>query len=172
MNLNPQKSRTASRRGFLTAAGAVLASTGVPAALAQSAPSPGRSAPPPQSLLVARVAAIRRVTGGAAVSKGRVKLELPELVDNGNSVSLSVRVDSPMSASDYVKAIHVITEKNPQPDVVTFRLSPRCGRALVSTRMRLADTQTVLAICEMSDGTFWSGSADAVVTLAACLEEI
>ncbi len=172
MNLNRKKYRTASRRTFLTAAGVLLAAAGVPAALAQSAPSPARSAPPPQSVLAARVAAIRRVTGGAAVNKGRVKLDLPELVDNGNSVSLSVRVDSPMSASDYVKAIHVITEKNPQPDVVTFRLSPRCGRALVSTRMRLADTQTVLAICEMSDGSFWSGSADAVVTLAACLEEI
>ena len=77
-----------------------------------------------------------------------------------------------MTANNYVKAIHVITEKNPQPDVVSFRFSPRSGRATASTRVRLADTQTVLAICELSDGTFWSGSADTVVTLAACLEEI
>ena len=152
------------------AAGLVLEATGISGALAQT--SPGRSAVAPQSLVEARLAAIRRVTRGAVVSKGKLTLEIPELVDNGNSVTLSVKVDSPMTANNYVKAIHVITEKNPQPDVVSFRFTPRCGRATASTRVRLADTQTVLAICELSDGTFWSGSADTVVTLAACLEEI
>jgi sulfur-oxidizing protein SoxY len=160
------------RRQFLKAAGGVAAAAAVPGAFAQTSTSPGRSAPAPQSLVAARIEAIRRVTRGAPVTKGRVTLEVPELVDNGNSVSLSVKVDSPMSATDYVKAVHVITEKNPLPEVATFRFSPRSGRAVVSTRMRLADTQTVLAICEMSDGSFWSGTADAVVTLAACLEEI
>ena len=163
------------RRGFLAAAGGVAAgaaleSAGLSVAVAQT--SPGRSAAAPQSMVAARLEAIRRVTRGAVVNKGRVKLEIPELVDNGNSVSLSVKVDSPMSATDYVRAIHVITEKNPQPDVVSFRFTPRSGRATASTRVRLADTQTVLAICEMSDGSFWSGTADTVVTLAACLEEI
>lgn len=123
-------------------------------------------------MLAARLEAIGRVTRGATVNKGRVTLEIPELVDNGNSVTMSVKVDSPMTPGNYVQAIHIISEKNPAPDVVTFRLTPVCGRALVSTRVRLADTQTVIAICEMSDGTFWSGSADTVVTLAACLEEI
>ena len=70
-----------------------------------------------------------------------------------------------------MKAIHVFTEKNPQPEVVSFRLGPRAGRASVATRIRLADTQTVVAIGEMSDGSFWSASASVVVTLAACLEE-
>ncbi len=115
--------------------------------------------------------AMRKVVGSALVSKGRVTLELPPLVDNGNTVALTVRVDSPMTARDYVKAIHVFTEKNPQPNVATFRLGPRAGRASISTRIRLADTQTVVALCEMSDGTFHSGSAAVVVTLAACLEE-
>ena len=169
------RKRAALRRKVLfgasgAAAGLVLEATGISGALAQT--SPGRSAVAPQSLVAARLAAIRRVTRGAVVSKGKLTLEIPELVDNGNSVTLSVKVDSPMTANNYVKAIHVITEKNPQPDVVSFRFTPRCGRATASTRVRLADTQTVLAICELSDGTFWSGSADTVVTLAACLEEI
>lgn len=169
------RKRAALRRKVLfgasgAAAGLVLEATGISGALAQT--SPGRSAVAPQSLVEARLAAIRRVTRGAVVSKGKLTLEIPELVDNGNSVTLSVKVDSPMTANNYVKAIHVITEKNPQPDVVSFRFTPRCGRATASTRVRLADTQTVLAICELSDGTFWSGSADTVVTLAACLEEI
>jgi sulfur-oxidizing protein SoxY len=173
MNSPRKKStRRASRRNFLAAAGgAVLAAAGVPAALAQVS-SPGRSAPAPQSLVAARIEAIRRVTGGATVNRGKVTLDLPQLVDNGNAVALAIKVDSPMTATEYVRAIHVFTEKNPQPDVATFKLTPDCGRAQVSTRMRLADTQTVLAICELSDGSFWSGSADAVVTLAACLEEI
>jgi sulfur-oxidizing protein SoxY len=169
------RKRAALRRKVLfgasgAAAGLVLEATGISGALAQT--SPGRSAVAPQSLVAARLAAIQRVTRGAVVSKGKLTLEIPELVDNGNSVTLSVKVDSPMTANNYVKAIHVITEKNPQPDVVSFRFSPRSGRATASTRVRLADTQTVLAICELSDGTFWSGSADTVVTLAACLEEI
>jgi sulfur-oxidizing protein SoxY len=100
-----------------------------------------------------------------------VKLELPPLSENGHTVPLAVKVESPMTAADHVKAIHVFTEKNPQPDVVTFRLGPRAGRAQVATRIRLADSQTVVAICELSDGTFWSDRADVVVTLAACLEE-
>ena len=169
------RKRAALRRKVLfgasgAAAGLVLEATGISGALAQT--SPGRSAVAPQSLVAARLAAIQRVTRGAVVSKGKLTLEIPELVDNGNSVTLSVKVDSPMTANNYVKAIHVITEKNPQPDVVSFRFTPRCGRATASTRVRLADTHTVLAICELSDGTFWSGSADTVVTLAACLEEI
>jgi len=115
--------------------------------------------------------AVRKATGGAQVRRGRVKLVLPPLIDNGNSVPLSVAVESPMTASDHVKAIHVFTEKNPLPDVVSAHLGPRAGRATLSTRVRLADTQTVLAIAQMSDGSFWSDSAEVVVTLSACLEE-
>jgi sulfur-oxidizing protein SoxY len=100
-----------------------------------------------------------------------VTLDLPPLVDNGNTVPMSVAVDSPMTPADHVKSIHVFTEKNPQPNVVGVFLGPRAGRARFSTRIRIADSQTVLAIARMSDGSFWSGSVDVVVTLSACLEE-
>src|SRR5262249_40050324 len=115
--------------------------------------------------------AIRKIVGSTPVTKGRVKLELPPLSENGNAVPLTVGVESAMTQADHVKAIHVFNEKNPQPDVASFRLGPRAGRATVSTRIRLADTQTVTAIAEMSDGSFWSARAAVVVTLAACLEE-
>jgi sulfur-oxidizing protein SoxY len=115
--------------------------------------------------------AVRGVVGEAPVSKGKVKLDLPPLVENGNSVPCTVSVDSPMTATDYVKAIHVFNEKNPQPNVIGVRLGPRAGRAEFSTRIRLADSQTVTAIAELSDGTFWSGDIDVIVTLAACIEE-
>jgi sulfur-oxidizing protein SoxY len=115
--------------------------------------------------------AVRKITGGAQVRRGKVKLDLPPLIDNGNSVPLSVAVESPMTPLDHVKAIHVFTEKNPLPEVVSVYLDPRAGRAGISTRVRLADTQTVLAIAQLSDGSFWSDSAEVVVTLSACLEE-
>jgi sulfur-oxidizing protein SoxY len=115
--------------------------------------------------------AIRAVVGAAKVTTGRVKLELPPLSENGNTVPLTVTVESPMTPADHVKAIHVFTELNPQPDVATFRLGPRAGRARVATRIRLATTQTVVAVTELSDGSFWSDTAAVVVTLAACLED-
>jgi sulfur-oxidizing protein SoxY len=115
--------------------------------------------------------AVRKVVGTAIPQAGRVKLEVPPLVENGNTVPLSIRVESPMTAGDHVRAIHVFTEKNPQPEVVSFHLGPRAGRAVVATRMRLADTQTVVALAELSDGSFWSDKANVVVTLAACLED-
>jgi sulfur-oxidizing protein SoxY len=115
--------------------------------------------------------AIRKIVGEAEVKPGKVKLELPPLVENGNTVAMSVSVDSPMTPTDYVKAIHVFTEKNPLPNVISVRLGPRAGRASIATRVRLADTQTVTAICELSDGTFWSHSVDVIITLGACLED-
>jgi len=115
--------------------------------------------------------AVRKLTGGAPVRRGRVKLELPPLIDNGNAVPLAVSVESPMTEADHVKAIHVFTERNPQPNVINAYLGPRAGRARVETRARIADTQTVTAIAQLSDGSFWSDAVDVVVTLSACLEE-
>ena len=115
--------------------------------------------------------AIRRVVGSARVNPGRVKLELPPLSENGNTVPLTVSLESPMTDADHVRALHVFTEKNPQPDVASFRFGPRAGRARVSTRIRLAGTQTVIALGELHDGSFWSASATVVVTLAACVED-
>ena len=115
--------------------------------------------------------ALRKVTGNATVRRGRVKLELPPLIDNGNTVPLSVAVESPMTPSDHVRAIHVFTEKNPQPYVISARLGPRAGRAYLATRARIADTGAVIALAQMNDGSFWSDSVHVVVTLAACLED-
>ena len=117
-------------------------------------------------------AAIRNVLGEAVIHKGKVTLELPPLVENGNTVPMTVSVAHPMTPTNYVKAIHVFNEKNPQPNIGNFYLSPQAGRAQVSTRIRLADSQKVVAIAKLSDGTFWSASVDVVVTLAACTEEV
>jgi sulfur-oxidizing protein SoxY len=116
-------------------------------------------------------AAIDEVVGAAPVRTGRVKLDLPPLVDNGNTVPLSVTVESPMTAADHVRSIHVFTEKNPQPKVISVTLGPRAGRAYVATRARIADTGQVIALAQMSDGSFWADRVDVVVTLSACLED-
>lgn len=115
--------------------------------------------------------AIRNVVGEAQIHSGRVKLDIPPLVENGNTVPMTVSVASPMTADDHVKSIHVFNEKNPQPNIGNFYLSPSSGRAQVSIRIRLADTQKVVAIVHLSDDTFWQVAADVVVTLAACTEE-
>ena len=153
------------RREFLLAAGGIAAGFALKSATAAAAEPAAISTAP-----AATREAIAKVVGTARVNPGKVTLDLPALVENGNAVPLSVKVDSPMTQADHVKAIHVFTEKNPLPNVVSFFLGPRAGRASVATRIRLADTQTVIAICEFSDGSFWSDSVDGVVTLAACTE--
>jgi sulfur-oxidizing protein SoxY len=117
-------------------------------------------------------AAIRNVVGEAQVRTGKVKLDIPPLVENGNTVPMTVSVESPMSEQDYVKSIHVFNEKNPQPNIGNFYIGPHAGRAQVATRIRLADSQKVVAIARLSDDSFWSVSTDVVVTLAACTEEV
>ena len=116
--------------------------------------------------------AIRNVVDEAPVRTGKVKLDVPPLVENGNTVPMTVSVSSPMTSDDYVKSIHVFNEKNPQPNMGNFYLGPQAGRAQISTRVRLADSQKIIAIARLSDGSFWSVSADVVVTLAACTEEV
>ena len=116
--------------------------------------------------------AIRKIAGGAQVQRGRVKLEAPALIENGNSVVLSVHVESPMTEADHVKAIHVFAPKNPLPNMISVHLTPRSGRAQFTTRVRVADTQTLMAVAQMSDGSVWTDRVDVVVTLAACLEEL
>jgi sulfur-oxidizing protein SoxY len=147
------------RRTFLAAAGAIGAA---PFLLVR----PARATPDTMAK------AIRDAIGEASVKPGKVKLELPPLVENGNTVALKVEVESPMSEADHVKAIYLFNEKNPQPNIANFHLGPRAGVARVSTRIRLADSQKVIAIAHLSDGSFWSDEADVIVTLAACLEGI
>jgi sulfur-oxidizing protein SoxY len=116
--------------------------------------------------------AINTFTGGAEVLDRRVRLDLPPLVENGNAVGITVTAESPMTAADHVRRIGVFNEKNPEANVVVFHLGPRSGRAEVSTRIRLATSQVVVAVAEMSDGSFWSSRASAIVTLAACIEDL
>jgi sulfur-oxidizing protein SoxY len=116
--------------------------------------------------------AIRDLVGEATVKVGKVKLEIPPLVENGNTVPMTVTIDSPMTAGDHVKSIHVFNEKNPLPNIGNFYIGAYAGRAQIATRIRLADSQKVVAIARMSDDSFWSASADVIVTLAACTEEV
>ena len=149
------------RRGAFIAGGLAVAGAAVIARTPAAASTPGQME-----------AAIRSMIGEAEVRKGRVTLDLPPLVENGNTVPISVTVESPMTKTDYVKAIHVFNEKNPQPNVISAQLGPRAGKAQVSTRIRLAASQKLTAIAEMSDGTYWSDSQEVIVTLAACLEDL
>ena len=150
---------TATRREFLTVAGSLIGSVAVaPAQTAWTA-----AATP-------AAAAIGEIVGDEPVHRGKVKLEVPPLVENGNTVPITVSVDSPMTDKEHVKSIHIFNEKNPQPNVASFYLDPRAGRAQVSTRIRLADSRKVIAIAQLSDNSFWSDRVDVIVTLAACLE--
>jgi sulfur-oxidizing protein SoxY len=153
----------ATRRRFLIDTAALAGAAGIWLPLAT-----GPASATPASMR----AAIRRVVGEAPVTKGKLKIDLPPLIENGNAVSLTVAVESPMTVEDHVKAIHVFTEKNPQPNVISVQLGPRAGRATFSSRIRLADSQKVIAIAQMSDGSFWSDEIEVIVTLAACLEGV
>ncbi|MGF1456860.1 MAG: thiosulfate oxidation carrier protein SoxY [Alphaproteobacteria bacterium] len=121
---------------------------------------------------VLRDAALAEITGGAPVRKGRVNLAIPPLAENGLSVYTTVRVDSPMTQADHVRAIHILSEKNPIARLVSWHLTPASGQAQVSTNLRLADTQDVMALVEMSDGSFWQDTKNVVVTIAACIEGV
>ncbi len=111
-----------------------------------------------------------KVTSGT-VTSGKVKFDIAELIDNGNAVPISITVDSPMTDTDYVVAVAVFNEKNPQREVIKCKLSPFAGRAQISTRIRLATSQKLTAIAEMNDGSFYAQTVEVVVTLAACIEE-
>jgi len=127
---------------------------------------------PAEATPASMTSAIRSVVGEATVRTGRVKLDVPPLVENGNTVPMTVSVTNPMTATDHVVSIHVFNEKNPQPNMGNFYLGPHAGRAQVSTRIRLADSQKIVAIAKLSDGSFWSATTDVVVTLAACTDEV
>ncbi len=115
---------------------------------------------------------IAKIVGSNTIRDGRVNLVIPPLVESGNLVVLKLSIDSPMTANDYVKAVHVISEANPSPNMFTAYFTPRSGRAELTTRVRLADSQRVWAIAQMSDGSFFRGYADTLVTLSACTEMI
>ena len=150
------------RRDFLSLAGGVAVAGAVPIVTLR----------PLDATPAMLSGAIRNVVGEAPIRNGKVKLDIPPLVENGNTVPMTVSVASPMTAEDHVKSIHVFNEKNPQPNIGNFHLGPSSGRAQIATRIRLADSQKVVAIARLSDDSFWSASADVIVTLAACTEEV
>lgn len=113
---------------------------------------------------------VQKITGGAPLQEGRVTLDIPSLSDNGHSVPLKIDVASAMSDRDYVRAIHVLSEKNPRPVIATYHLNPRCGRAEITTRVRLNGEQRILVIAAMADGSFHAATASVIVTETACLD--
>lgn len=141
------------RRTVILAAGAALL------------PGPARAKPEEVAAL------IRAISGGAAVRAGRVRLEVPELVENGNAVGLSVALRDDVPAGAVLTDIHVLADGNPRPGVAHFRFGPLSGGAKVSTRIRLATSQTVHAVAVFADGTCWHDSVSLIVTLSACLDE-
>jgi sulfur-oxidizing protein SoxY len=150
-----------SRRLFLQAAGAVAAGAALPAVAQATRILPAQDIAP----------LIARITGGKPVEKKGARVELPSLAENGNSVPLGIRVDSPMSATDRVTDLHVFAERNPRPLVAAFHFGPAVARAQVDTRIRLAVEQRVLVVASLSGGRFLAGEAHVVVTSAACLDE-
>jgi sulfur-oxidizing protein SoxY len=145
---------TADRRDFLARLSGLCA-----AALAAR----GSAAEPP-------LAELETVIRGAPLRTGRVTLDIPRLAEAANSIPCRVTVESAMTAEDHVRAIHLFAPKNPRPAVASFHLGPRCGRAEVATRVRLSGTQRVLAVAEMSDGSFWSAEQEVVTTVTACYD--
>lgn len=115
-------------------------------------------------------AAERAILAGRTPVAGGIALEMATLSENGNSVDLGIRVDSPMAPEDHVTAIHILSEKNPVPRVAEFRLSPRAGRAEVATRIRLSTTQTILVLAETSGGRVHRASREVIVILGACVD--
>ena len=117
-------------------------------------------------------AVIQKLTRGAKALPGRVILSMPKLAENGRSVPLTLEVESPMTQVDYVRTVHVVAGKNPIPIVARFHFGPHAVSAYIKTRVRLADTQNVVALAEMSDGSFWTGQTHVVLTLGGCLDPV
>ncbi len=148
---------TRPRRRFLSVLGGFAAAPFLPGRAARAAADP--LAP-----------LVEKLTGGAPVREGRVKLDLPRLADNGHSVPLHVSVESPMTAADHVLSITLLSDRNPRPIMATFHLGPKAGRPEVVTRVRLNGSQQVRALAHLSDGSYWSASAPVEVTESACLD--
>ena len=149
--------RTLDRREFVVGGIAVATATAVAVgeALAQAAPQGWEEA-------------VKKILGDAKATDGKLTMDLPEIAENGNTVPFSISVDSPMTDKDYVKAVHVISTGNPQPGVATFRFTPQSGKAAAASRMRLARTQEVIALAELSDGKFLQAKRSVKVTIGGC----
>jgi len=112
--------------------------------------------------------AVKKVTGGKDTGSGKITLDLPQIAENGNTVPIAIDVASPMTDADHVKALHVWADKNPRPEVATFKFTPAGGKAKIATRIRLAKTQNIVAVAEMSDGSFQMAKSEIKVTIGGC----
>ncbi len=142
----------------------VLVLTGAAAAVAGTGFLPSIAAADKAAL----DAAIKKTIGDANVQSGRITLDLPQIAENGNTVPIGVEVDSPMTANDYVKSVHIFAEGNPNPQVASLHFTPASGAAKASTRMRLLKTQNVVAVAEMSDGSVYRETVEVKVTIGGC----
>ena len=150
------------RRVLKGIAGGVL----LPMALPVFAQLPAIARPPLEVL----VPVLKEITRSAPVRESRVKLEIPHLAENGHLVPLTVSVESPMTPADHVRTLYLLSEKNPRPVIAKISMAPGTGRAALTTRIRLAGAQHVVAVAQMSDGSFWGAAADVIVTETACLD--
>ena len=147
-----------SRRGFLAAAGggAVLAATITIVPLDANAD------------MASTKKAIAKIIGDKETQSGRITIKAPQIAENGRVVPLTMKVDSPMTDSDYVKSLHVFVQNNPNPEVASFHFTPECGEAHVSFRCRMGQTSPVIAVAEMSDGTVYQTDVNVKVTIGGC----
>ncbi len=113
-------------------------------------------------------AEIKKLYGDKKIESGKIKLDVPEIAENGLVVPINIDVESPMTDADYVKAVHVFADGNPLPGIVTYRFTPACGKASASTRMRLAQTQNIVCVAEMSNGNLHMAKANVKVTIGGC----
>jgi sulfur-oxidizing protein SoxY len=113
-------------------------------------------------------AEIKKLYGDKPMASGKIKLDVPEIAENGLVVPINVEIESPMTEADYVKAVHVFAEGNPQPGVVSYHFTPACGKASAATRMRLAQTQDIICVAEMSNGALHTAKANIKVTIGGC----
>jgi sulfur-oxidizing protein SoxY len=151
-----QAMRQVDRREFVLGSAAVLTVAAlVGDAMAQSAPQGWEET-------------MKTILGDAKATEGKLTMDLPEIAENGNTVPFTINIESPMTDKDYVKAVHVIATGNPQPGVATFHFTPQSGKAAVASRMRLARTQDIIALAELSDGKFVQTKRSVKVTIGGC----
>jgi sulfur-oxidizing protein SoxY len=161
--------RPRTRRDFLRGLGLGAASLVAAPLRARAAAPP--SVVPPIAVPKDPAAAIKSVIGDAKPAKGKVALDMPYITETGTSVSVAVKVDSPMTEADHVTAIHLFADGNPVPRVASYHLGPRAGRAEVAMRIRLARSQRVIAIAQLSDGSWWSDTREINVAQGACVDD-
>jgi sulfur-oxidizing protein SoxY len=113
-------------------------------------------------------AEIKKLYADKKAGTGRVKIDVPQIAENGLVVPINIEVESPMTDKDFVKTVHVYADGNPLPGVVSFTFTPACGKAAASARMRLAQTQNIVALAEMSDGSLFTAKTEVKVTIGGC----